>query len=368
LHDKRIKALKLGLESGYKLRAGKRAYKKAYKEYKAAYIACETAIVQHEIAKDGPMTMEQESALITQLVIEETVTMEKWQFQLVTEAQSTRRGRAAMWLHRQGKPTKLALGVAASLTTGGIAGLAGGLVAGVGIAVAKVARSQGTRQASGLATQGVYEITDEDRDKYKGAESSGQAFDMMYADQKKYVDGAVRKKRTGVLIAGLGFAAGALAGNFLNDQLGSRDKSAGVRASGPNNGGVAGSNGGTGAETAPRIGGSRRVSVDNLIPRGGSAGAARIDGGLVLDDLASGNGGGTDAVAAAVEQAASHVDTSGVTYPWEYFGNDVHDIAARAAADHNIQWHGQGINAWIEVDGRSDTDFVVNTLAKYQNS
>lgn len=72
----------------------------------------------------------------------------------------------------------------------------------------------------------------------------------------------------------------------------------------------------------------------------------------------------------------AHIDTSGFKYPWNWaenqFGrnnasNMLSELGKRAQADgHSIQWHNSGTHEWIEVDGISNTDHVVNILNQYR--
>ncbi len=320
LHDKRIKALKLGLESGYKLRKGNRAYRKAYAEYRKAFLACEAATFKYAaIEAGGSLGEDQEKALATKVVVDEIHAMQSWQFQLVTEAQGTRRGRLAMWYHRQRPITKLVLGVSVGMATGGLAGVAGGAAAGVGLAAARVARSQGTRQARGIATQNVRRVTKKDEEKYLAADTTDAAFDLMAGDQAEYVKRSIRRKRLGIAVTAGALVAGHVIGERLNDHLAHKGHSTTPK---PQHGGVH-------TEDPVRVLDAQGVG-DHITP------------------------------------TAAHIDTSGIRYPWEYFGNDIHTVAAKAAAEHNVQWHGQGVNAWVSVDGHSDTDTVVNLLNKYR--
>ena len=377
LHNKRIKALKLGLDAGYKIRSRKKTYQSAYADYKDAYMACEAAILKHETDAEGPLTKEQTSELVTSMVIEEIKNMQAWQYQLAAEAQSTRRGRAAVKFHRQGKMTKLVIGAAAGLATGGLVGLAGGAIAGAGLVAAKVARSESTRRARGLATQAVYEVTEDDKAKYlKDSKSTGEIFNKIFTDQVTYVEKTVRKKRAGIALAGLGLIGGAVAGDWLNDQFG-QSKTTEVGAPRSTTGGSTGG----GSEAVPPIGEPRRVNVnllDELRPRGGSAGAARIDGGITAtadtdtsSSVVTVNNGTVTAAAEHYVGNVSPIDGAEIQYPWDVFGNETWSLADNAiAAGENLEWRGEGAQAqlWARVDGKwtSDTDTVVKLLKKYR--
>lgn len=224
LHHKRIKTLKLGMEASFKFGKGKKAYNKAYNEYLKAFQACEIAIAEHARAEaGGELSAERENALLTSMVVNEMHAMESWQFQLATEAQSSLRGRLAMLYMRQHSITKIVLGVsvgaAATIVTGGVAGFAGGAVAGSSLAAYKVARAEGTRRARGIANQKAYKITDENRQFYLEADTPTDAFLLMAQHQGEFVKKARNKKRLGVAI-GLGsLVAGYFIGDMLNDKL-----------------------------------------------------------------------------------------------------------------------------------------------------
>ena len=77
--------------------------------------------------------------------------------------------------------------------------------------------------------------------------------------------------------------------------------------------------------------------------------------------------------------AASNIDNSGSfsnwEYPWDWavdqFGENnamskLYELADVAARDgHNIQWHGYGDTQWLSIDGKSDTQSVLEILNKY---
>lgn len=77
-----------------------------------------------------------------------------------------------------------------------------------------------------------------------------------------------------------------------------------------------------------------------------------------------------------IPEIPTHVDTSGFKYPWNWAeaqfgqgkgGSMLHELGAKAqASGHNVQWHRAGVREWIEVDGASDTDTVVNILSQYR--
>lgn len=368
LHDKRIKTLKLGLQSGYKLFKGTRGYKKAYAEYRKAFIACEAAIFKHaEAEAGGELSEEQESALAKQVVINEIFAMETWQSQLAAEAQGTRRGRAAMWFHRQKLGTKILLGVTAGLATGGLAGFAGGAAAGVGIAATKVARSRATQHASGLARQNAHEITDKDRERYFDEDiTTGEAFNRIAQDQMNYVQRKVWKKRVGVGVAVGSMFVGHWIGDKLNDHLhgshgGGHRTTTGGRSGGQQPGGTGEGAGGTaGGPTT-----TRDTVVRGLTPRGGSAGAAHLpEGG------GTGSGVGSGVAGAAAEQAAgaARIDTSLYPTTWDWaeatFGRGNGTPALLKLAEV-AQQHGHqvvGLGNRFSLDGQDNKDYIIQTL------
>ena len=73
------------------------------------------------------------------------------------------------------------------------------------------------------------------------------------------------------------------------------------------------------------------------------------------------------------------IDSSGSFSNWEYpwnwavdqFGENnaiskLYELADAAARDgHNIQWHGYGDTQWLSIDGKSDTQSVLEILNKY---
>ena len=77
--------------------------------------------------------------------------------------------------------------------------------------------------------------------------------------------------------------------------------------------------------------------------------------------------------------AAGNIDNSGSfsnwEYPWDWavdqFGENnaiskLYELADAAARDgHNIQWHGYGDTQWLSIDGKSDTQSVLEILNKY---
>ena len=77
--------------------------------------------------------------------------------------------------------------------------------------------------------------------------------------------------------------------------------------------------------------------------------------------------------------AADNIDNSGSfsnwEYPWDWavdqFGENnaiskLYELADAAARDgHNIQWHGYGDTQWLSIDGKSDTQSVLEILNKY---
>ena len=82
-----------------------------------------------------------------------------------------------------------------------------------------------------------------------------------------------------------------------------------------------------------------------------------------------------------LEQATAdrNIDNSGSfsnwEYPWDWavdqFGENnaiskLYELADAAARDgHNIQWHGYGDTQWLSIDGKSDTQSVLEILNKY---
>ena len=79
------------------------------------------------------------------------------------------------------------------------------------------------------------------------------------------------------------------------------------------------------------------------------------------------------------QAAAGNIDNSGSfsnwEYPWDWavdqFGENnaiskLYELADAAARDgHNIQWHGYGDTQWLSIDGKSDTQSVLEILNKY---
>ena len=85
-----------------------------------------------------------------------------------------------------------------------------------------------------------------------------------------------------------------------------------------------------------------------------------------------------------LEQAQAGAGSSGIDssgsfsnweYPWDWavdqFGENnaiskLYELADAAARDgHNIQWHGYGETQWLSIDGKSDTQSVLEILNKY---
>ena len=76
--------------------------------------------------------------------------------------------------------------------------------------------------------------------------------------------------------------------------------------------------------------------------------------------------------------APTEADFSGYTdkYPWDWavdqFGENnaiskLYELADAAAQDgHNIQWHGYGETQWLSIDGKSDTQSVLEILNNYK--
>ena len=76
--------------------------------------------------------------------------------------------------------------------------------------------------------------------------------------------------------------------------------------------------------------------------------------------------------------APTEADFSGYTdkYPWDWavdqFGENnaiskLYELADAAAQDgHNIQWHGYGDTQWLSIDGKSDTQSVLEILNNYK--
>ena len=85
-----------------------------------------------------------------------------------------------------------------------------------------------------------------------------------------------------------------------------------------------------------------------------------------------------------LEQAQAGAGSAGIDssgsfsnweYPWDWavdqFGENnavskLYELADAAARDgHNIQWHGYGETQWLSIDGKSDTQSVLEILNKY---
>ena len=88
-------------------------------------------------------------------------------------------------------------------------------------------------------------------------------------------------------------------------------------------------------------------------------------------------GGGSGGSPGGPPPAPTEADFSGYTdkYPWDWavdqFGENnaiskLYELADAAAQDgHNIQWHGYGDTQWLSIDGKSDTQSVLEILNKY---
>lgn len=76
---------------------------------------------------------------------------------------------------------------------------------------------------------------------------------------------------------------------------------------------------------------------------------------------------------------ATQPDFSSYEYPWDWaeqrFGGNnamakLHELSDRAGGDgHVVEWHnvgdGNGVNDWLEIDGRSDAPYVLEVLNRY---
>ena len=89
-------------------------------------------------------------------------------------------------------------------------------------------------------------------------------------------------------------------------------------------------------------------------------------------------GGGSGGNPGGPPPAPTEADFSGYTdkYPWDWavdqFGENnaiskLYELADAAAQDgHNIQWHGYGETQWLSIDGKSDTQSVLEILNNYK--
>jgi hypothetical protein len=84
-------------------------------------------------------------------------------------------------------------------------------------------------------------------------------------------------------------------------------------------------------------------------------------------------GGGYPDATPAPNTTPTPVDLTGTKSPWEWSQKqniNITEVAERARLDgHSVKWHNQGTqNAWLEIDGKSDTQSVVNVLDKYKST
>jgi len=77
----------------------------------------------------------------------------------------------------------------------------------------------------------------------------------------------------------------------------------------------------------------------------------------------------------STKHASEFLDhTKGYEYPWswakEHWGNSaggaLHRLGDMARQDgHQVEWHGSGKHAWMSIDGRNNTQYVIKVLGKY---
>lgn len=84
--------------------------------------------------------------------------------------------------------------------------------------------------------------------------------------------------------------------------------------------------------------------------------------------------GVTETVGSSAVENFNETDLSQYDYPWnwahERWGDEasynIRRLGDLALKDgHQVEWHGEGDDAWISIDGERDTQFVIEVLGKY---
>lgn len=258
----------------------------------------------------------------------------------------------------------MVLGVAAApvVAVGGSAALAAGLGVKISknLAVARINKKANGRTVSLRSEQAFFNKVNqisrqgESNDEVPSSEALGA---QLSAVTNETVRG---NRRRAALMAG-GIIGGAVVGSLIHGQFGGggSDEHGSSSSSTAVNEQQSGGSGGSAVETAAnhRVGG--RV-------------------GSTLNEQTSGiNTSEVPTASPAIPVSEfNHIDTSGyrVPYSWaeQEFGrvnamNQLRELAEKAQQDgHSVEWHGSGGNEWIEIDGASDTDSVVNILNTYR--